>query len=144
VFQLGLGSEKLKATRQPSKRRIPKQNAPPIDISKPKQWNNGYIDVIQPEPSTAESKARVQADEVLINGRRYRVPEKIIILDFWNKVSKVDLSENKYCEFLVMKCTLLTFVQGCRHGRGLWTFIPTYFLEFPGGRPQRTFPSAEF
>ncbi|KAH6918816.1 hypothetical protein BKA70DRAFT_1248334 [Coprinopsis sp. MPI-PUGE-AT-0042] len=78
----------------PSKRRIPKQNAPPIDISKPKQWNNGYIDVIQPEPS-AESKAKVQADEVLINGRRYRVPEKIIILDFWNKVSKVDLSENK-------------------------------------------------
>ena len=27
-------------------------------------------------------------DEVLINGRRYRVPEKVIVLDFWNKLNK--------------------------------------------------------
>jgi len=29
----------------------------------------------------------VTVDEVLINGRRYRVPERIVVLDFWNKVS---------------------------------------------------------
>lgn len=28
-------------------------------------------------------------DEVFINGRRYRVPERVIVLDFWDKVSKV-------------------------------------------------------
>ena len=27
-------------------------------------------------------------DEVLINGRRYRVPERVIMLDFWSKMSK--------------------------------------------------------
>lgn len=26
----------------------------------------------------------------MINGRRYRVPEKIIVLDFWNKLNKRD------------------------------------------------------
>lgn len=26
-------------------------------------------------------------DEVLINGRRYRVPERVIMLDFWSKIS---------------------------------------------------------
>lgn len=26
-------------------------------------------------------------DEVHINGRRYRVPERIILLDFWDKIS---------------------------------------------------------
>lgn len=30
------------------------------------------------------------ADEVLINGRRYRVPERVIVLDFWNKLNKYD------------------------------------------------------
>ncbi|EAU88421.2 hypothetical protein CC1G_05187 [Coprinopsis cinerea okayama7 len=82
----------------PSKRRIPKHNASPIEVTKPRQWNNGHIDVIHPETSTTEARPRVQVDEVLINGRRYRVPEKIIILDFWNKVSKHDLSESKEVE----------------------------------------------
>ena len=31
---------------------------------------------------------KVNVDEVLINGRRYRVPERIITLDFWDKVAK--------------------------------------------------------
>jgi len=34
------------------------------------------------------NSARIPADEVLINGRRYRVPEKVILLDFWNKLRK--------------------------------------------------------
>ena len=25
-------------------------------------------------------------DEIFINGRRYRVPERVIILDFWSKL----------------------------------------------------------
>ncbi|KIJ69621.1 hypothetical protein HYDPIDRAFT_179360 [Hydnomerulius pinastri MD-312] len=68
------------------KRRIPKQNVPPVDIAKPKQWNNGNIEIIHPQ--TAAMAEKLVLDEVLINGRRYRVPERIIMLDFWSKISK--------------------------------------------------------
>ena len=34
-------------------------------------------------------------DEVLINGRRYRVPERVIMLDFWSKISKGEHPEPK-------------------------------------------------
>ncbi|KAH7906485.1 hypothetical protein BJ138DRAFT_1162539 [Hygrophoropsis aurantiaca] len=67
------------------KRRIAKQGTP-IDITKPKQMNNGNIDVIHPQAASAAEK--LSLDEVLINGRRYRVPERIIMLDFWSKISK--------------------------------------------------------
>jgi hypothetical protein len=68
------------------KRRIPKQNAPPIEITKPNQFNNGNIDVIQPQAASGTQNT-VAVDEVLINGRRYRIPERVIMLDFWNKIS---------------------------------------------------------
>ncbi|TFK55031.1 hypothetical protein OE88DRAFT_991469 [Heliocybe sulcata] len=66
------------------KRRIPKHNAPPIEVGRLNQWNNGNIEIIQSEPVSAVPKVAV--DEVMINGRRYRVPEKVVVLDFWNKV----------------------------------------------------------
>ncbi|GJE97073.1 hypothetical protein PsYK624_132830 [Phanerochaete sordida] len=69
------------------KKRIPKTNAPPIEVTKPGQFNNGNIEVIQPEtPSAPPPKMAI--DEVLINGRRYRVPERVITMDFWNKTGK--------------------------------------------------------
>jgi hypothetical protein len=71
---------------KPTTKRIPKQNAPPIEISKPSQWNNGNVEVIESELPTKEVGENV--DEVLINGRRFRVPERIILLDFWAKVSR--------------------------------------------------------
>ncbi|KAI6167208.1 hypothetical protein EDD17DRAFT_1113030 [Pisolithus thermaeus] len=67
------------------KRRIPKQCATPIDITKPNQRNNGNIEVIHSQPAPITEKLAL--DEVLINGRRYRVPERIIMLDFWRKIS---------------------------------------------------------
>ncbi|KAH7927720.1 hypothetical protein BV22DRAFT_1006394 [Leucogyrophana mollusca] len=67
------------------KRRIPKQDAP-IDITKPRQFNNGNIDIIHPQAASVAEK--LVLDEVLINGRRYRVPERVIMLDFWSKISK--------------------------------------------------------
>lgn len=39
-----------------------------------------------PPPAIVPEKLNV--DEVLINGRRYRVPERVITLDFWDKVSR--------------------------------------------------------
>ncbi|KDQ33702.1 hypothetical protein PLEOSDRAFT_1029425, partial [Pleurotus ostreatus PC15] len=71
----------------PPKRRIPKHNAPPIDITGPNQFNNGNIEVIQPETMPNNTQAKVAVDEVLINGRRYRVPERVIVLDFWNRIN---------------------------------------------------------
>ncbi|KIK91128.1 hypothetical protein PAXRUDRAFT_831105 [Paxillus rubicundulus Ve08.2h10] len=68
------------------KRRIPKQNVTPIDITKPKQYNNGNIEIIHPQ--TAAMAEKLVLDEVLINGRQYRVPERVIMLDFWSKISK--------------------------------------------------------
>lgn len=73
---------------QKPKRRIPKQNAPPIEIDKPNQFNNGNIEVIQSQTPAANEIKPVAVDEVFINGRRYRVPERVITLDFWNKVRR--------------------------------------------------------
>ncbi|KAF8964066.1 hypothetical protein BDZ97DRAFT_1919298 [Flammula alnicola] len=75
---------------QPPKRRIPKQHATPIEITKPRQYNNGNIEVIHPEYSSTMPNRNIPVDEVLINGRRYRVPERVIVLDFWNKLNKWD------------------------------------------------------
>ncbi|KJA27336.1 hypothetical protein HYPSUDRAFT_35195 [Hypholoma sublateritium FD-334 SS-4] len=77
------------------KRRIPKQHATPIEIHKPRQYNNGNIEVIHPEYSSTVPSRNMPTDEVLINGRRYRVPERVIVLDFWNKLNKWDEHINK-------------------------------------------------
>lgn len=72
-------------------RRIPRANATPIDVIKPRQWNNGNIEIVQAEtapPPPVIAPNKVNIDEVLINGRRYRVPERIITLDFWDKIAK--------------------------------------------------------
>ncbi|KAJ4480423.1 hypothetical protein C8J55DRAFT_63809 [Lentinula edodes] len=71
------------------KHRIPKQNATPIEVTNPGQHNNGNIEVVEPQTvKPFNIQPKVNVDEVLINGRRYRVPERIILLDFWNKISK--------------------------------------------------------
>ncbi|KAG6816942.1 hypothetical protein H0H87_001457 [Tephrocybe sp. NHM501043] len=72
----------------PPKHRIPKQNAAPVEITKPRQYNNGNIEVTHPIAMQPANAPRVTVDEVLINGRRYRVPERVIVLDFWNKLNK--------------------------------------------------------
>lgn len=51
------------------------------------QPNNGNIEVVNSE-WTSRSQDRVSVDEILINGRKYRIPERVIILDFWNKVGQ--------------------------------------------------------
>ncbi|KIK40907.1 hypothetical protein CY34DRAFT_86462 [Suillus luteus UH-Slu-Lm8-n1] len=76
------------------KRRVPKQTPPMIDITKPRQFNNGNIDIIHPQGTSIAEKLIL--DEILINGRRYRVPEKVIMLDFWNKISKDQHLDQRY------------------------------------------------
>jgi hypothetical protein len=72
-------------TPQHVKRRIPKQNNTLIDITRPGQRNNGNLEII---PAVQPPVDRVETDDLVINGRRYRIPERIITLDFWNKLSR--------------------------------------------------------
>lgn len=90
---------------------MPKHHAPPIEITKPRQFNNGNIDVIHPQYTTAISAPSVPVDEVLINGRRYRVPEKVIILDFWNKLNKCDEHIQRYGASFVEPLICLSFIR---------------------------------
>ncbi len=46
--------------------------------------NNGIVDVLDEE---AERK-RIAYETQYINGKRYKIPERIIQLDFWAKIGK--------------------------------------------------------
>ena len=93
---------------QQPKRRIPRANATPIDINKTRQWNNGNIEVIQADtaPQLARIPDKLNMDEVLINGRRYRVPERIITLDFWDKIARNRRGESASEMWGVVSCAL--------------------------------------
>ena len=71
---------------QHPKRRIPKSNPPLVDVTKSGQSNNGNIEIV-PSETTSTSQDKLNVEEVLINGRRYRVPERVVILDFWDKIN---------------------------------------------------------
>lgn len=75
---------------QKLKRRVPKQHAGFIEITKSRQRNNGNIEVVQSDYLNAEEQ-KVLVDEVTINGRRYKVPERVIRLDFWNRINGIPL-----------------------------------------------------
>lgn len=87
------------------KRRIPKQNAPPIEITKPHQFNNGNVEIIHSQTTASQPPPKVAVDEVLINGRRYRVPERVIVLDFWSKLGKAISADERCVYCLVLRCT---------------------------------------
>ncbi|KAF8558422.1 hypothetical protein OG21DRAFT_1149976 [Imleria badia] len=88
------------------KRRIPRQNVVPIDITKLNQWNNGNIEIIHPQSAAMTEK--LVLDDVLINGRRYRVPERVIMLDFWSKMSKAQHPEPKEKDVISVTSSPLT------------------------------------
>ncbi|KAF8582197.1 hypothetical protein K439DRAFT_1635501 [Ramaria rubella] len=69
------------------KRRVPKQVQPISDITARNRPNNGNIDII-PADNAAEKSKKMKVDEVHINGRRYRIPERVIVLDFWDKLNR--------------------------------------------------------
>ncbi|KAF8502553.1 hypothetical protein BU17DRAFT_58719 [Hysterangium stoloniferum] len=69
------------------KRRIPKQVPPVTDITTRNRPNNGNIEII-PADNSIEKSIKMNVDEVHINGRRYRVPERVVVLDFWDKIGR--------------------------------------------------------
>jgi len=76
------------------KHRIPRQNPVMIDVARPGQVNNGNIEILDVGPSSPHDKVAV--DEVFINGKRYRIPERIIKLDFWDKVHGVQYPTQRF------------------------------------------------
>jgi hypothetical protein len=53
-------------------------------VTQPGTRNNGIVEIFDPE---AEKK-RLEYEAAFINGKRYKVPERIIHLDFWNKIGR--------------------------------------------------------
>jgi hypothetical protein len=53
-----------------------------VDVEDRGAANNGNIVVIP----DAEPRPRLAYEDMVINKRKYRVPERIIRLDFWDKI----------------------------------------------------------
>jgi hypothetical protein len=74
-------------------------------------------------------------DEVLINARRYRIPERVIILDFWGKINEVDvvnkvqtsLEDARFADQLAVPFPSLTEVYQKRTRTVLSDFVPFDF-----------------
>ena len=81
--------------RQP-RRRIPKHIHKTVDVSAPGVMNNGNIDIV---PSEDLPVAGPPADEVFIGGTRYQVPERVVILDFWDRCKCGRLSCPRCAQF---------------------------------------------
>jgi hypothetical protein len=116
---------------QMPQRRIPKQQTAPIEITRPGKFNNGNIDIIRPEPPTQQSDKKMTVEEHLINGRRYRIPERIILLDFWNKIGKnVDPPRSRYVFWIFFTIFLLN-----ARDQTVWRIADTlasFFVKFSG------------
>lgn len=67
---------------QPKKRTL--KNAPEEIVQRTGVRNNGIIEIYDPE---AERK-RIEFEQAFINGKRYRIPERIVQLDFWGKIGR--------------------------------------------------------
>jgi hypothetical protein len=91
----------LTLDNQHPKRRIPKHNATPVVITKSKQFNNGNIEITHAQAAHS-TENNIAVDEILINGRRYRVPERVVILDFWDKVGKAQNSSMRCVVHMVV------------------------------------------
>ena len=63
---------------------MPKNGLPAVEVKRTGVLNGGNIEIIPSDD--VHTRNTVPVDEVLINGRVYRVPERVIILDFWNRL----------------------------------------------------------
>lgn len=64
------------------KKRLLRHGVEVIHVTQPGQTNNGLVEIIDAEAE----KRRLAYENMFINGKRYKVPERIIHLDFWAKL----------------------------------------------------------
>lgn len=65
------------------RRRTVRHGLETVDVGKTGEYNNGNITVIEAEEPP---RAALPHEDMVINNRRYRVPEQVIQLDFWDRV----------------------------------------------------------
>lgn len=53
-------------------------------IDRPGQTNNGNIEIVD----EGLIEKQIECEELYINAKRYKVPEKIVRLDFWAKIGR--------------------------------------------------------
>lgn len=78
------------------KPRTPKHSTlPTVDVSNHGQYNTGLITVLSndlpppPPPPPRKRKPTVKIgriEDMWVESKRYRVPEHVVVLDFWRKV----------------------------------------------------------
>lgn len=66
------------------RRRTVKNGLEDVDVDEGGQRNNGNITIVENE----EPRQAIPTEDMVINNKRYRVPEKIIQLDFWSKLKE--------------------------------------------------------
>ncbi|KAK4685413.1 hypothetical protein P7C73_g4737, partial [Tremellales sp. Uapishka_1] len=64
------------------RRRTVRNGLETVDVETRGQRNNGNIVILPDE----EAKAQMEYEDMVINSKKYRVPERIIRLDFWEKL----------------------------------------------------------
>jgi hypothetical protein len=65
-----------------NRRRTVRSGLETVDVEARGVANNGNV-IVMPEE---EARSEVEYEDLIINRKRYRVPEKIIRLDFWDKL----------------------------------------------------------
>lgn len=65
-------------------RRTVRNGLQSVEVESVGARNNGNVVVVE----TQEPQETLSTDDMLINNKKYRVPEKIIQLDFWNKLKQ--------------------------------------------------------
>ena len=66
-----------------TRRRTIRNNLETIDVESQGLPNNGNISIMPDE----RGRNVLEYEDMIINKKKYRVPEKIIRLDFWNKIA---------------------------------------------------------
>lgn len=72
----------LSKLRRQVRRRTIRNNLETVDVESRGERNNGNILVVPDE----EARPVIEFEDLIINKKRYRVPEKVIRLDFWEKL----------------------------------------------------------
>ena len=77
------------------KPRTPKHFAvPPMEVPNPGQYNSGLITILSNDPPPAPPPLRKRKptvkvgriEDMWVGSKRYRVPEHVVVLDFWRKI----------------------------------------------------------
>lgn len=64
------------------RRRTVREKMQIVDVDSEGMSNNGNISIIPDEPA----RPAMQYEDLMINRKKFRIPEKIIKLDFWSKL----------------------------------------------------------